>query len=521
MKVLKSLVMILALVSALPMSVAAQSSEKNIVCNDEDCVFEVLNKLKSNDKAVVADAENTIRIMAENTANSKDKNTKQILKKMIMMFVFENENYASNDYLISLLPIFCNENDKSDICMMVDNERLADAAIRALADMPNTREYFEKYMVKNPNYVNHKAALAYAAGKQEISSLEDELISWLKDADESTKILIYNALVVVRSNDKTTSIIEKGAKKLYKSKNVDTKIAGMKLLAAVEGEKSLPMLYKALKNKDKRIRLAAFDLMKPMADDKVCAKTVKICKKGDQLVEVLNWLGDVKNDSQMPFVISQLSSENPRVVEASIRAIFKIDNSDVINAVKPMFGGEYQNVIKDAMLNYEGDYAGVLGDVLKGSDQQKLAALQIIEERPDVGTNRRVKELLNANNQEVRDKAYKVLKYVATPADATFLSALLETCAEKYVEDVQLATKNAMAKTPESVKDKFASTLKHVKPNIMPRYYKVFAYFGTELTVNKLIEAYETGDYKFEAKEALLLVDNKAFADRIAEVLKH
>jgi HEAT repeat protein len=521
MRFLKNLVVILALVSALPMSVAAQSSEKNIVCNDKDCVFEVLNKLKSNDKAVVTDAENTILLMAENTANANDKDTKQILRKSMTVFVFENENCASNDYLISLFPVFCNENDIADIYRLINNERLADAAIRALADMPDTRDYFEKYMVKNPNYVNHKAAMAYAAGKQEITSLENELISWLKRADESTKIEIYKALVVIRSNDKTTSIVEKGAKKLYKSKNVDTKIASMKILVAVQGEKSLSMLYKSLKNKDKRVRVAALELMKPFANQEVCAKTVKICVKNNATVEVLNWLGDIKNDSQMEFVINQLTSEDTRVAEAAIRAIFKIDNPDGIAAVKPMVGGKYQEVIKESMLSYEGDYAALMNDMLRGNDQLKLAALQILEERPNVATNRKVKELLNANNKIVSDEAYKVLKYVVTPADAAFLSALLETCGEKYVEDVQLAIKNAMANAPENVKNNFASTLKHVKPNIMPRFYKVFAYFGTELTVDKLIEAYETGDYKKDAKEALLLVKNKAYADRIAEVLKN
>ena len=77
-----------------------------------------------------------------------------------------------------------------------------------------------------------------------------------------------------------------------------------------------------------------------------------------------------------------------------------------------------------------------------------------------------------------------------------------------------------MANAIEERKDTFASTLKHVKPAIMPRFYKVFAYFGTELTVNKLIEAYESGDYKNEAKEALLIVEDEKFAQQIKDVLK-
>ena len=350
--------------------------------------------------------------------------------------------------------------------------------------------------------------------------MENDLIAWLKGADDATKIEIYKALLVVGSSDKTTKIVKKGAKKLYKNQNVDYKIEGMRILVAVDGEKAMPTLYKSLKSNDRRVRVVALDLMKPYADDKVCAKTIKICKNDDAVIDVLNWLAEIKNDSQMEFVINNLSSENPEVVKAAIRAVFNIDNPDGIAAVKPMFGGEYQQVIKEEMVKYEGDYFSILNDVIKGNDQQKLAALQIIEERPILETNRRVRELLNSSNQEVRDEAFLVLKYVVMPANAEFLSALLETCDEKYVKDVQLATKNAMANSPESAKDRFASTLKHITPEIMPRYYKVFAYFGTELTVNKLIEAYKYGPDKVEAKKALLLVDNEQFKELIQNTLK-
>ena len=324
--------------------------------------------------------------------------------------------------------------------------------------------------------------------------MEDVLVSWLKKADENTKIEIYNALLIVRSNEKTDAIIVKGAKKLNKSKNVDTKIAGMKLLAAVQGEKSLPVLYKSLKNKNKRVQVTALELMKPFANDEVCAKTVKLCVKNNATAEVLNWLGDIKNDSQMEFVLAQLASDDSRVVEAAIRAVFKIDNPDGIAAVKPMFGGQYQEVIKESMISYEGNYTMLMNDMLRGRDEQKLAALQILEQRPVVAANNRVKDLLYSKNQEISDKAYQVLKLVVIPSNADFLRELLQNCDAIYVEDVQLAIKNGIAGLSETSKDNFVMALKNVRPDIMPRYYKVFAYFGTELSVNKLIEAYDEYD---------------------------
>ena len=54
----------------------------------------------------------------------------------------------------------------------------------------------------------------------------------------------------------------------------------------------------------------------------------------------------------------------------------------------------------------------------------------------------------------------------------------------------------------------------------MPRYYKVFAYFGTELCVDKLIDAYQNGPNSAEAKAALLLVEDEAYQQKISEALK-
>ena len=520
MKMLKSFIVVLVLMALVPSTVFAQNSKKKR-CDSEECVFEILEKLNSTDKTVVANAEKTLDSLANEAKMTADSRSKDALKNSILPFVEKFNKVGSRDFLFSLLPMFCDERDAYDIFIFVDNEALADAVIRTVGDIPGSETLIEKYIVKNHDDLQHKAALAYAVGKLGMSSMENELISWLKDADDTTKIEVYNALLIIRTNEKTTKIVEKGAKKLYKSTISSNKIAGMRLIAALDGEKCMPKLYKALKDNNKEVRVVALDLMKPYVNEKVCAMVVKKCKKTIAIIDAIDWLGDIKNDTQMEFLISQLSVENPKVVEATIRAIFKIDNADGINAVKPMFGGDYQEVIKESMMTYEGDYRAVLNDVIRTGDvKQKLAALQIIEGRPDVGLFVRVIELLYIENQAVRDEAYKVLKDVVVVANAEMLSALLENCDERYVEQVQLAIKNAMKTATVEKKDLFASTLKHVKPNIMPRFYNVFAYFGTELCVDKLIDAYQNGDYKFEAKEALLLVEDERFAEKIKNALK-
>ena len=238
-------------------------------------------------------------------------------------------------------------------------------------------------------------------------------------------------------------------------------------------------------------------------------------------IDVVNWLGDIKNDSQMTLVISQLSSADPEAVASAIRAIYKIDNADGLNAVKPMFGGDYQDVIQESLLSYEGNYRAALDDILRrGDDTKRLAALRILELRPSIEFNARVKELVYSIDPDVKDLAFKILPMVVMPANAEFLKSLLEMCEHMYVESVQIAIKNAMCKVPDNIKDNFVLSLKYVKPDVKPRYYKVFAYFGTELSVDKLIEAAKTGPDTYEAKDALQLVNNEKFTDKISEALK-
>lgn len=520
MKSIRSFVLIFALSAMIPMQIFAQKPEK-IRCYDENCVNEVLRDLSSDDEMKVSEAEQKLTALALEAGYTRDSNMVNALKMPMVVFIFENENNSKNAFLISLFPKFCWADDCRELLKLTDNDAVTDDVIRAMADISGSGDYIARYISGHRDNLNHKAALAYAIGKQKIVKMENTLISWLNDADEPTKVEIYKALLVISSNDNTASIIKKGAKKLLKSQAPESRVAGLELIAGLNGDKSMSTLYKALKDKSGDVRVTALNLMKPYVNQDVVKKVMKKCKKGDALVDAINWLGDIKDDSQMEIVINQLSSGNPKLVEASIRAIFKIDNADGINAVKPMFGGDYQEVIKESMIAYEGDYLDVMNAVLQsGNDSQKLGALQIVESRAVPGLNTRVRELTSSNSQEVKDEAYKVLKLVVTPANDEYLKTLLEYCDDKYVADVQLAIKSAMAKATETMKNDFASTLKHVKADKIGRYYKVFAYFGTELCVNKLIDAYKNGPSIAEARNALLLVENEAYKQRINEVLK-
>lgn len=516
---LRNIISVLALAAMLHSQSFAQETKKTF-CFEAKCLTEVMDKLKSTDKTTVAEAESTLAELANEAGRTRNRRQIEALKGVIVPYVLEHDNSSNTAYMMSLLPKFCLPRDIQEIMKMGSDERLADYAIRAVGGIKGSEEFIKSYIEDNRNDLKYKGAWAYAVGQRNMSDMENELISWQKGADDKTLADIYNALFIIRTNDKTTAVVDKGAKRLSKSKIPECQIAGLRLLEALHGEKALPYLYKALKNDKRNVRVEALHLMKPYANQDVCANVVKRCKTEPALADAINWLGELKNDSYMELIIKQLSSKNPELVEASIRAIFKIDNADGIDAVKPMFGGVYQPVIKESMIAYEGDYFAVLDAVVHGNNNQKLAVLEILECRPVLNMHSRVREMLYSDNPEIRDKAYRVLKLVVISSHTSFLMGVLEYCDDKYVDDVQLAIKEASKTMPDVKKDEFASTLKHIKPFMMPRYYKVFAYFGTELCVDKLIAAYKNGPDSFEAKEALLLVNNEKLAEKIYEALK-
>ena len=520
MKSFKSFVLIFALTAMMPMQIFAQKVEV-IRCYDEKCVFDVLQKLRSAEASTVNEARKAIVMICDEAWMSGDSRMSDALKNSLIPFVEKFSDDASTPLLIAQLPKFCNSKDVEDIMQLTENESLADKIIRAVGEINGTGDYIERYINENRDDLKNKAAWAYAVGKQNIVSMENVLISWLKGADESTRADIYKALVVIRTNEKTTSIIKKGVKKLLKSKSSSNRCAGLEIMSDIDGEQAMPAFYKALKDKSSEVRVTALSLMKPYVNQDVVNKVMSKCKKGDALADAIDWLGDIKNSSYMPLIITQLKSDNPKLVEASIRAIFKIDNQDGIEAVKPMFGGDYQKVIKESMLAYEGDYIKLMNTLLKtGNVKQILGALQIIESRPSTEFGERVKVMTGYNNPMVKDEAFMVLPLVVVQRNAEYLKDLLQECDNKYVMDVQMAIKTAMKNATVEEKDHFVATLKHTNPLIIPRFYKIFAYFGTKTSVEKLINAYREGPDTEEAKIALYLVDNKEFTQRINEILQ-
>ena len=404
----------------------------------------------------------------------KDKTT---LRTVLSEYIDSHDDYPTNCFVASLFSYFIANNDVEYLWKYTEDPRYADAMIRILAQVPSFANSIDKGLKKNKGNLNPKGAYAYAIGKLGMKDKEDVLISWIKKADVPAKIDIYNALLVVGS-EKSKPVVEKGAKKLYKNKNPEVKIAGMRLLATIKGSESMPYLYKSLKNKNQNVRREALTLMIPYSDDAVRALVVKKYAKKEVLPDVVEWLGNLHDKSQLAFVEQQLSSDNREAVEAAIWAVTKINDENAMKKLVPLLDGDYAEVAKKALMECNGSIVPVLIDATRGNDRQKLAALAIVGEKHMKLLFNRVAELLENGSPEVRDAAYATLKDVTTVSNGEYLINLLQTCDTKRVTDVQDAIIAAYANAKVEQKYIFKSRLKYVSDDIRPRFDKVLESMG-------------------------------------------
>ncbi len=461
-----------------------------------------------------------------------------------------NDNDEVKAYLISLFRGFGNRKDVDFLLKYTQDENLAEVAIQTIASMPGAARPILD-LAENSNPGNRKA-LAYAIADNSIKNTEDMLIQWLDGADVETQKAVYYALSVVGGEKslnllsvkakslkynydptdatasyvgllgkyaakKDTVVVENGTAKMLKSKNADINIAAMNMLVQTKGDAAVEMLLKSLKNKDKQVRTAALELLKPMGDSVVCATVVKnMSKKHD--VEVLNWLGEVGDKTQLEYVVNQLASKDSLAVCEAIQSLIKIGDKDAMKNLVPFFGTVYQDVLKSAVISTHNDCDVMVAEALKGTNEQVIGALNVLESRTFINQVYAVRRLLNNDNQYVRAAAFKALKGVSNAGTAEYLRDLLVRVDEEYVTDVQDAIMKSMAYANDKSKSNFVYLLKNVEPAKITRFYRVFAYFGDGLSITKLMAGYKSEKTRNEALNALLSIDNVNLADTLYNI---
>lgn len=475
-------------------------------------------------------------------------------KKIVSDGLFDALDIVENEeikiYLISLFQNFGDIRDAERLMKYAENNAFFEMTVQTLASIPGTGRDIEE-IAKNCNE-NQRCAAAYAIANQRVRNCEDMLIQWIDGADDKTLEAIYYALSAIGTEKSLTllsakaksakfnyeptdvtasyirlldkfanmgkaELVEPAAKNLLKSKNANVKIEGMNLLAKINGSNYADIFCNALKDKNIQVRMAALEILEPMADSAVCATVVKnMAKKHD--VEVLNWLGEAGDKTQLEYVVSQLVSKDSLVVCEAIQSIIKIGDDDAMLKLVPFFGTNYQPVLKSALNSTKNNCDVMIAEALKGTNEQIIGALNVLESRTYINQVYAVRRLLNNDNQYVRAAAFKALKGVSNAGTSEYLRDLLVKVDEEYVTDVQDAIIKSMAYANDKSKSNFVYLLKNVEPAKLTRFYRIFAYFGDDLSIMKLKDGYESQSTRNQALAALLTVDNPSIAPMLFDI---
>lgn len=489
---------------------------KKILVGQGNAVNLILSeRLMSANKFEKRRAEEMLVRMAQYVGQRGYNTYHNILSNGVFDCINIQKDVETNVFLISLFEYFGDKRDLEKLWRFVENGNYADAAIRAMSHIPESVDIIRRFCTKQGE-VSYKGALAYAVGKLQMKDVEPTIISWLKGADAKTQVDIYNAIYEL-GNPESAALVQKGAKKLYKNKNAEAKIGGMKLLVELQKEEALPYLYKALKNKNREVRRAALDLMVPYANSEMCENVVKKYAKKDAVADVARWLGDVKDKNYVKYLVGLLASEDELTVEEAVLALGKIGDPDGLIALAPMVGGKYKDAVEEALVESPGEIVPVLKKAINGSDEQVIGVMRILVKRQCYALNIQLRQfLMYQKNLEIMQIAYQTLKYVVLPGHVSFLKEQLENCPEEYVKDVQNAFIVAMSMAQPQQRDDFVNNMKYVPVEVLPRYYRVLGSFDTETSVKKLVDCYNSGIEKDEAYMAIKMVD----AVKYQEILK-
>lgn len=531
-----------------------------IISPDFDRTFEIFMLLQPDEDGSNAKVEYALQGVANYVSRPDKLHERQRFRVAIRKYIENPEVNGDKLFVISLFQAFGDMPDAEMLLSWVNDEIIGDASVRALASITPSKALVETYLQENEIKTTQRGSFAYVVGQLGLSQMEDLLLSWRKNADDATLAEIYNALSLMGSKKKSMPVLAKAAKraqysldskgsttayfgmldrfasekdtatvvkaatKLLKVKKSNVKSAGMNLLVAVEGEKALPYLIKMLGDDDRQVRNEALRLMVPYSNEELCATVVQSCVKSNSIIDAVRWLAEVNDQSQIQFVIDQLSSDNPELVETAIYALVSIDNHDGMMALVPFFAGKYQDVVLDAMKSYNGKLSDVLNEVIKGSVKQKLAVMDLLQYRSCyemyyfINSNVKNNDIKTDFDKMLKESAFKALVGVVRYVHVDYLKTLLETCDNQYVESVQNALVKAMYKATTEQCDEFVYLLKNVRDEVLPRYYMVFAHLGNEKAVNKIIDGYFSGKGKEEALNALLSIDNYNIASVLYDI---
>lgn len=474
----------------------------------------------------------------------QNENLRAAVRKGLLAGLEKCSDNTNKAFLLSQLQLIATINEAPVFEKYLSDKYLSDFAIRGLITIPGSEDVILNLMKEGKT---SKGALAYAAYCKKLKPVlvENILLSWTKEADEPTLAAIYNALTVCGSagslptmkaaaqkvnytseasgatdaylcllsnllDRNQQKLVVKAAKELLKNDKTCIRCAALQLLLRAQGNNGVGYVLSALKDTNKDYRNAALnEAMKYMDNNIVLNKVCRLLpslSEGAQ-VDVVSWLGNNHVVNQIDLVDKAMLSSNDVLANAAIYAAGQIGGQKALNALVTQLSGKHAQEANRALLAFHGRINESVLDALNGDSATQVQALKLVSVRHLYKAYDKVIDLLQSDNQSIRDAAYDALSGVTAPNNFDQICDLMEKSDKVYVSKIQTAAKNAIAK--ETADEQYRQiAVRMDKSGDDTLYYPLLAQAGNSDAITKLMLGYNTDNKKEAAYRALLDVNN-------------
>lgn len=313
--------------------------------------------------------------------------------------------------------------------------------------------------------------------------------------------LLYAQNLLTNGNNEQP---ERIAQDLQKKSKGDTRIAALKILTDINGEKSEPLLLAAALDSDPEYRAAALKYARPYIKPANIHSWLKLIKKGslEQQAEIIKMLGDYNAESALPVILKSLKNKDQQVKINSIAAAGKIGQDKVLrNLFKVLKKGNAQEVaaVQQAMLIMKGNTVTTqVADALPAmSANGQVALINVLAARAAHDKVNVVLPLVKSKDATVKTAAFEALKQLVEEDNLLQLFTLLREASQpEEVLQVQKAIIAALANSKDKSKQALLvlEQMEQTPADQKNLYFNILASVGDKTSLKAVSGAFNTGD---------------------------
>ncbi len=297
--------------------------------------------------------------------------------------------------------------------------------------------------------------------------------------DQTAKEFLQAQLRLLSTQDDVTYVTHKGAATYTEAYD--------KLVAL--GDDAGKQIVKNVKSKDRALRMQAlkFATDHGLVNDELIKNVAKrySSSKTDGKVDILNWLGDNKVESQQPLMLKALK-EGGEPAAAAIEALGRIGGESAVSALISALGTDQDAAAMEALRSVRQDISAPVTAALNtASGAQLVSLINLASARRIKSAVGKVFDLTASSDSKVAEAAYAALPGVVTAKDVDRVAAMLDKAPANLVPLCQRTLQASVSSmTPGAQYDAISALIdKAAQP---ARLYEPLSAVGTDKSVQKL-----------------------------------